>query len=351
MALAIRAVVCTITLVAFQQIKVDAHKHQKLGEVKKCRFDKIYQLCDSLSDTGNCIKESLCGANSACSRLPYGMNLFQKATARCSDGMLMIDFIAVESGLPLFNPYKDQNANFSHGANFAVAGATALSAKFLTEKNIQLDWMDSHFRSTCFPDCRKNLKSSLFLVGEIGGNDFNYGLWQGKTMEELRRMVPDAVHTIIHGVKKVIGFGATRIVVPGNFPIGCIPAMLTKFMTNNTAAYDEYHCLKDLNDFYPNITLIYGDYYNAFQWLLQHSVSLGFEKNSLQKACCGIGGKYNYDISTQCGAPGVAMCVDPSTYISWDGTHLTQAAYKWLARWLIHDMLPQWNCHDLSYYS
>ncbi|CAN4090840.1 unnamed protein product [Withania somnifera] len=343
MALALRAVVfdllITITLVALQQIKVDAHKHQKLGVVKKCRFDKIYQLGDSLSDTGNCIRESLCGANSACSRLPYGMNLFQKATERCSDGKLMIDFIAVESGLPLLNPYKYQNANFSHGANFAVAGTTALSAEFLIDKNIamsftnsslseQLDWMDSHFRSTCFSDCRKNLKSSLFLVGEIGGNDFNYGLWQGKTMEELRRMVPDAVHTIIHGVKKVIGFVATRIVVPGNFPTGCIPAMLTKFMTNNTTAYDEYRCLKDLNDFYPNITLIYGDYYNAFQWLLQHAVSL-VSNVVLQES----------------------LCVDPSTYISWDGIHLTQAAYKWLARWLIHDMLPQWNCHDLSYYS
>ncbi|MCE3050868.1 hypothetical protein HAX54_048326 [Datura stramonium] len=241
-----------ISLVVLQQ-KSDAQQVQKLqkpGFIRKCRFDKIYQLGDSLSDTGNCIRESICGAHSSCRRLPYGINVFQKATGRCSDGMLIIDFIAVESGLPLLNPYKDRNAEFSHGANFAVAGATALSAEFLAEKKIstsftnsslsvQLDWMSSHFKSTCSTDCREKLNKSLFLVGEIGGNEFNYGLSQGKTMKELRRMVPDVVHTIIHGVRRVIGFGATRIVVPGNFPIGCHPITLTQFIANDSTAYDE----------------------------------------------------------------------------------------------------------------
>lgn len=380
MALAIRGVVLDIliiiSLVVHQQVKVDAQELIKLQKPRlmKCRFDKIYQFGDSLSDTGNCIRESLCGAHSACAAPPYGMNVFQKATGRCSDGMLMIDFIAVESGLPLLNPYKDRNANFRHGANFAVAGATALSAQFLAEKmniatsftnsslSVQLDWMDSHFKSTCSPDCPKYLKKSLFLVGEIG-DEFNYALSQGKTLDDLRRMVPDVVHAIIHGVKRVIGYGATRIVVPGNFPVGCLPIILTNFMTNNSAAYDEYHCLKDWNNFiiffnnhlqqaidelkkeYPNITLIYGDYYNAYLWLLQNAVTLGFDKNSLQKTCCGIGRDYNFDVHNKCGDPGVQVCADPSAYISWDGVHLTQKAYSWLAKWLVDDMLPQLNCH------
>ncbi|PHT40055.1 hypothetical protein CQW23_18909 [Capsicum baccatum] len=268
--------------------------HKKRG-IRACKFDKIYQLGDSISDTGNCIRDGFCGAHSSCSKLPYGMNYFHKPTGRCSN--------ALESGLPLLNPYKDQSANFTHGANFAVAGATALSAQVLAKKKIamsitnsslsvQLDWMASHFKTTCSPDCPAQLKKSLFLVGHIGGNEINFGLSQGKTMEELRRMVPDIVQTIIHGVKRVIGFGATRILVPGNFPKGCGPSFLVQFMTNNSAAYDEYHCLKDLNNLaifyndhlqqaidemkkeYPNITLIYGDYYNAYIWLLQNAVSL-----------------------------------------------------------------------------
>ncbi|XP_070048601.1 acetylajmalan esterase-like [Nicotiana tomentosiformis] len=150
---------------------------------------------------------------------------------------------ALESGLRLLNPYKLQSANFRHGANFAVAGATALSEQVLEEKKIstshksvQLDWMSSHFETTCSTDCTAKLKKALFLVGEIGGNEFNFGLSQGKTMEERRSMVPEVLQTIIQGVRRVIGFGATQIVLPGNFPIGCIPISPTQLRTNDSTA-------------------------------------------------------------------------------------------------------------------
>ncbi|KAF3622096.1 hypothetical protein T459_32973 [Capsicum annuum] len=209
--------------------------------------------------------------------------------------------------------------------------------------SVQLDWMDSHFKSTCSPDCPKYLKNSLFLVGEIGGDDFNYGLKQGRTIDD--------VDTIIDGVKRVIGFGATRMAVPGNFPIGCFPSALTKFMTNSATAYDEYCCVEDWNNFimsYNNhLQQAIDDYYNTYLWLLQNAVALGmgFNKDSLQKACCGTGGDYNYNEGTKCGDPGIEACDDASTYINWDGVHLTQKAYSWLAKWLIDDMLTQLNCH------
>ena len=75
------------------------------------------------------------------------------------------------------------------------------------------------------------------------------------------------------------------MVVPGNFPIGCFPLYLTVFETNDTTAYDEHHCLKELNGLsiyhnnhlkkaieelkqeFPNTVIVYGDYYNAFEWL------------------------------------------------------------------------------------
>nr|XP_009612112.1 acetylajmalan esterase-like [Nicotiana tomentosiformis] len=129
----------------------------------------------------------------------------------------MIDFIALECGLPFLNPYKDQNGNFTHGANFAVAGATVLPGEIMAEKkisnsvtnsslNVQLDWMSSHFKSTCSTECSEDLKKALFLVGEIGGNEFNYGLLQGKPMEELRAMVHEVVQTIINAVKVCFPF-------------------------------------------------------------------------------------------------------------------------------------------------
>lgn len=39
------------------------------------------------------------------------------------------------------------------------------------------------------------------MFGTIGGNDYNYALFEGKGMEELRSMVPQVVNTIVLGVR------------------------------------------------------------------------------------------------------------------------------------------------------
>ena len=83
------------------------------------------------------------------------------------------------------------------------------------------------------------------------------------------------------------------MVVPGLFPIGCLPIYLTGFHTKNSADYDESHCLKRLNTLAihhndqlkqaievlrkenPGVVIVYGDYYNAFQWVFSHAPSLG----------------------------------------------------------------------------
>ncbi|KAG5626158.1 hypothetical protein H5410_011376 [Solanum commersonii] len=41
---------------------------------------------------------------------------------------------------------------------------------------------------------------------------------------------------------------------------------------------------------YPNITLIYGDYYNAYMWLLQNAIRLVSETEIYwEHCCCGLG--------------------------------------------------------------
>ncbi|KAL6964719.1 acetylajmaline esterase, partial [Sarracenia purpurea var. burkii] len=161
------------------------------------------------------------------------------------------------------------------------------------------------------------------MVGEIGGNDYNYALFQYRSIDEVKGIVPDVVRAIKDAVRKVINYGAVRVIVPGNFPIGCLPSYLTTFKTNNSAAYDEHHCLKQLNSFsiyhndrlqeaikelkqeYPNAVIVYGNYYQAFEWLLRNAPNLGFDVASARKACCGTGGDYNYNIIMTCGAPRV----------------------------------------------
>jgi len=38
-------------------------------------------------------------------------------------------------------------------------------------------------------------------VGEIGGNDYNFAAFEGKSMEELYDLVPEVVQTIVYVVK------------------------------------------------------------------------------------------------------------------------------------------------------
>ncbi|KAG8639441.1 GDSL esterase/lipase At5g03980 [Manihot esculenta] len=340
--------------------------------LKACQFEAIYNLGDSISDTGNLIRED---PASVFGRLPYGLNLYSTATGRCSNGLLMIDFIAKSAGVPLLNAYLNECSTKTHGVNFAVAGSTALPVEFLAENrviasvtnsslSIQLNWMAAHFYSTCHncKDCIEKHKKSLFMVGEIGGNDYNYALLQGKTIDELKHMIPDVVNVIKYAVARVIGFGATRVVVPGNFPIGCLPIFLTGFHTNDSNAYDELHCLKGLNNFviyhnellqrgiialqeeHPHVTIVYGDYYNAYKWVLQKAALLGFDPNSVQKACCGCGGDYDFSLERFCGTPDVPVCAKPEERMSWDGVHSTQKAYFFMARWLIRDIFQKLRC-------
>lgn len=53
-------------------------------------------------------------------------------------------------------------------------------------------------------------------------------------------------------------------------------------------------------------------------------------------ACCGAGGKYNYNMKVGCGWKGkvgdreieAKSCEDPTVKINWDGYHYSEAANK-----------------------
>nr|GME16799.1 acetylajmalan esterase-like [Ipomoea batatas] len=346
------------------------------ADLKSCKFDQIYQLGDSTSDTGNYILETSNLTAFPCAHPPYGETFFKKVTGRCSDGLLMIDYIAKAAGLPFLNPYKNKDADFRHGANFAVAGATALPDHVLAAKNIpltrthssldvQLDWMFTHFNSICLDDhdCAKKLKSALFFVGKIGPDDYSYPLLlQGRPVEEMKAMAPEVVDAIAEGVRRVIKSGGVKIVVPGSFPIGCLPVFLTDFQTHDDADYDDHNCVRKLNDVAkhhnnlvikaieklkkenPNTVIVYGDYYNAFLNLIRNAKKLGFSKIELRKACCGTGGDYNFNVTRLCGTAGVPVCPQPEKFISWDEAHITQHGHQIMSDWVISDILPKLEC-------
>ncbi|KAL6202473.1 hypothetical protein ACLB2K_026181 [Fragaria x ananassa] len=330
-------------------------------------YSSIFSFGDSITDTGNLYISS---KNSSFHFFfpPYGETYFHHPTGRCSDGRLIIDFIAEFLGLPYVRPYTEVKSNASPqniegGVNFAVIGATAMDAEFLAAMGDQNDYTNSslgtqlHWFKELLPslcntssNCNKLLSSSLVLVGEIGGNDYNNALLAGKNIEQVQTYVPLVITEISSAINELIELGAVTLVVPGNFPIGCLPIYLTKFQTSDKGQYNSSTgCLNWLNKFaeyhndqlqielsriqrlHPNINIIYADYYNAVMHFYHSPDQFGFIGGTV-KACCGGGGPYNYNSSAQCGSIEASACENPAEFINWDGIHFTEAAYRWIVK-------------------
>ncbi|CAI0440930.1 unnamed protein product [Linum tenue] len=340
-------------------------------------FTSIFSFGDSITDTGNhCHILSKAGRSANNCLLPYGETFFHRPTGRSSDGRLIIDFIAEHLGIPLVQPYfgGGSTVDFDGGVNFAVGTATALDSDFLerragvkvTGTNVSLNVQLDHFRrlipSLCrrgTDDCNNLFRNSLFILGEIGGNDYNFALSDGHSLKQVQDLVPLVVGSIISALKEIIELGAVNILVPGNFPMGCLPFLLNKFPSTNAGDFDpstgcltwvnefvEYHNdllqteLDRIRELHPaDMNIIYVDYYNALLRIYQAPKQFGFSGEPLAACCEGEG-------SVQCGSPSVRPCEDPSAYVNWDGIHFTEATYRVIAKSILEEGLftnPQFS--------
>ncbi|KAG8045684.1 hypothetical protein GUJ93_ZPchr0008g13551 [Zizania palustris] len=292
------------------------------------RYNSIFSFGNSFADTGNDIvvfaEHSL--PNPA-ARPPYGMTFFGHPTGRNSNGLLILDFVAEKLGLPFVPPFLAHNGSFRQGANFAVAGATALNASFFrdipgvgsfvlnTSSSVQLGWFDSLKPSLCSPaqECVGFFHNSLFFMGEFGVNDYSFSFF-GKTLPEVRSMVPD--------VRLIKQARAKVVVVPGIPPLGCMPSILAIFPSADPADYEAgTGCLKRFNQIavyhnallqdalvnvrinHPDVRVVYADFFTPVIRIVESPATFGFTSDIL-RCCCGGGGKYNFNMSAGCGMAG-----------------------------------------------
>ncbi|GMI80852.1 hypothetical protein like AT1G28570 [Hibiscus trionum] len=194
-------------------------------------------------------------------------------------------------------------------------------------------------------------------MGEIGGNDYNHAFQHGMNIEEILDFVPLVVDILTSSIHELIKLGAVTFLVPGNFPIGCSPVLLTQFQGSDKDNYDpstacltwlnhfsEHHNellrneLEKLRNHHPNTNIIYVDYYNPVMHFYRSPNQFGFRETL--KACCGTGGLYNFNPSKSCGYPPLERCCDdPSSYISWDGIHYTEATNRLVADGVFEELM------------
>ncbi|KAM3214644.1 hypothetical protein ACQJBY_066896 [Aegilops geniculata] len=324
-------------------------------------FKRIFTFGDSITDAGNFAYTGRNNKNPGPpSVLPYGETYFHRPTGRASDGRLIVDFYAQSLGLPLLPPSlpKENTGQFPYGANFALYGATALNPNFFKRYKFgvpfswSLDDQLATFKKVLAriapgdAATKSLLSESLIVFGEIGGNDYNFWFFagHGDDTHTPEQYMPDVIARIGDGVQEVINIGAKTVLVPGNFPIGCVPAYLSGNKSNKSADYDQYHCLKRFNNFSQmhnqllkqevgklkslnaDVKIIYADYYGAFMEFVKNPSRYGIDDPLV--ACCGGNGPYGTGHTCNQTA---RICPDPSRFASWDQVHMTEKAYSVIA--------------------
>ncbi|XP_061341950.1 esterase-like [Gastrolobium bilobum] len=335
---------------------------------KDCDFPAIFNFGDSNSDT------AYLAASFYAPTPPYGETYFHRPAGRFSDGRLIIDFIAQSFGLPYLSAYLDSlGTNFSHGANFATAASTIRPPPSIIPQGsfspFYFDVQDTQFRDfkprTQFIRHQGGIFASLMPKEEyfpealytidIGNNDLNAGCFGNLTVQQVNASVPDIVNSFSENVKNIYDLGARSFWIHNTGPLGCLPYILTKFLS---AERDDYGCAKAYNEVaqyfnkelkdavvqlrkdLPLAAFTYVDIYSVKYSLFSNPKKYGFEHPLI--ACCGYGGKYNYSgnygSSIECGRTievngteiFVGSCERPSVRVNWDGIHYTEAANKFV---------------------
>ncbi|KAM6562317.1 hypothetical protein CsatB_022315 [Cannabis sativa] len=354
-----------------------------------CHFPAIFNFGDSNSDTG--------GLSAAFGQAPFpnGETYFHTPSGRFSDGRLVIDFIAEKLGLPHLSAYLDSlGSSFSHGANFATAGSTirpqntTISQSGYSPISLDVQFVQfSDFRSRTLSLRKKGHQFEKLLPKEedfskglytfdIGQNDLTAGYKLNLTTEQVKAYVPDVLNQFSKVVKGVYGLGGRSFWIHNTGPVGCLPYILDRFLVT-AAQIDKYGCATPFNDvaqFFnsklkstvaqlrkdlPLAAITYVDVYSVKYTLISQAKKFGFENPLV--ACCGHGGKYNYNRFNKCGSKKIIKgkeivtaksCDDPTVKIIWDGTHFTEAANKLIFNHIVNGsysdpLIPlEMSCHQ-----
>ncbi|KAK4762875.1 hypothetical protein SAY86_008643 [Trapa natans] len=274
------------------------------------------------------------------------------------NGKLIIEHLCDALGIPSIQPYQNHAANFSSGANFAVAGSTTLPGSFFLHNNLlslmwktvpetfdtQLQWFNNFIQNFKNKGAggkggKPNMDNTLFWLGGVGKSDFARIHRVSASSEWLTQQAIDHITKFIQGI---VSQGAKYIVVQGLPPVGCLPLDLA---TSSVTERDQNGCAARINNAvmrhnellqqtigslqksFPKCVFVYADIWKAYMQVLSGYHQYGFTEPF--KACCGIrdGSQYNFNLKDLCGTLGTTVCSEANKHMVWDGIHFTAAMH------------------------
>ncbi|XP_071926433.1 GDSL esterase/lipase At3g26430-like [Coffea arabica] len=333
-----------------------------LKQSKDCHFPAIFNFGDSNSDTG--------AVSAAFGRVPFpnGITFFGRPSGRYCDGRLIVDFLAEELEMPYLSAYLDSiGANFRHGANYAASGTTihltdaqlygaGFNPLSLSVQLSQFEQFTARTRElynqsktasiiNTLPD-PEDFSRAIYTV-DIGQNDLHFALTTMKD-KQVQAFISGIIDQFSWSIENLYRNGARAFWIHNTGPIGCLPFFVIPHppKPGNT---DQNGCIISYNqvaqqfnnelrarvsrlrDQLQDASIIYVDIYSAKYSLISNAKKYGFPL-PLQ-SCCGKIGIVDCGYKEMVNGTEVHgdSCNEPSTYISWDGIHYTEAANKWVA--------------------
>jgi len=282
----------------------------------------LFVFGDGLYDAGN--KQFVSSNRVDASFPPYGMTVGEP-TGRWSDGRIVPDYLAGFMGIPHIPPILNGTADFSHGANFAIADATVLGspAETLTFSQQVIKFSDNKNKWSA------QARSEAVYLFYIGSDDYlKFAKNNPNPSDDQKQAFVDRVITAIEAELKVIyGSGGRKFALHNLAPLGCLPAVKQAngnvqecvTLPSEMAALHNKKLLQLLVELSRQLSGFQYSFYDFFS-SIKHRVikSKTYTFETGMAACCGTGSVNGTSCSTN------NVCAKPEDYLFFDGKHLTQ---------------------------
>lgn len=332
-----------MAILPWRSLAVDIHILKKLAVQNN--MSCILVFGDSSVDPGN---NNVLHTTMKGNFPPYGKDfLNSRPTGRFSNGRLATDFIAEAMGYrKIVPPFLDPNLKLEdlpYGVSFASA-ATGYDDFTANISNVlpvskQLEYFKHykiHMRKLLGEERAEFIIRNALYVVSMGANDFlqNYFLEPTRPKQfRLQQFQNFLLSRMSKDIEVMHRLGASRLLVVGVLPLGCIP--LTKTFMNqktcvrslNNVAYSfNAKLLRQLAKLKVKLGLktLYVDAYGMILSAVMNPRKHGFVEGS--KGCCGTG---TIEYGDTC--RGMSTCSDADKYVFWDAVHPTEKMYKIIA--------------------
>ncbi|KAL6013286.1 hypothetical protein ACLOJK_003778 [Asimina triloba] len=192
---------------------------------------------------------------------------------------------------------------------------------------------------------REDYFSRALYTFDIGQNDLTIYDFISMPKEEFTSNIRTIMINFATVVKEIYDSGGRFFWIHNTGPIGCLAYVLDPIPEDET---DEAGCSIEWNKLaqYFNrrleetVVRLREDLpFGVFTYVDVYSVKYALFSQPKKYVCCGVGGKYNYNSSSECGTSivvkgtktVVGACEDPSVRANWDGVHYTETANKWVS--------------------